>query len=263
MDMRGAGGLGRAARLALAVVLAWAAGRLPVPAFVVSPGPAVPAAELVHVEGGRPRGAPILVVTVVAAPARLGDALEAAWRADRDVWPRHRVLGPQGDLDAYLRAGRRALRESQQLAAYVALRQLGRPVRLEARPEGLRLVTPVAVRFALPDVAGPSAGLAFALEIIRQLEPRAAPAAPVAATGTLFPDGRIGAVGGVGLKVRAAERAGARLVLVPAGNAPEAYAAARRARVVPVGDVSTAARLLLTAAEAGPYNGSQFGRVTP
>ena len=40
----------------------------------------------------------------------------------------------------------------------------------------------------------------------------------VAVTGTIEPDGRIGPVGGIPDKVRAAKRGGYRLVLVPAGQ---------------------------------------------
>jgi PDZ domain-containing protein len=67
----------------------------------------------------------------------------------------------------------------------------------------------------------------------------------VAGTGSITPDGKVGAVGGVRYKVRAAEKAGAALFLVPQDNLAEAQQAARKIRVVPVqtfGEALTALR---------------------
>ena len=50
----------------------------------------------------------------------------------------------------------------------------------------------------------------------------------VAGTGSITPDGKVGAVGGVRYKARAAEKAGAALFLVPQDNLAEAQQAARK-----------------------------------
>ncbi|WP_181438822.1 YlbL family protein [Paenibacillus sambharensis] len=73
------------------------------------------------------------------------------------------------------------------------------------------------------EVAGPSAGLAFALEIYDRLTGgELAEGRKIAATGTISPDGSVGAIGGAALKVIAAQRAGAQMFLVPKGNYKEA-----------------------------------------
>lgn len=67
----------------------------------------------------------------------------------------------------------------------------------------------------------------------------------VAVTGTLERDGRVGSVGGIPQKVRAAEAAGARLLLVPEPNLDEALAAARTVEVVAVESFSAALAALI------------------
>jgi PDZ domain-containing protein len=83
---------------------------------------------------------------------------------------------------------------------------------------------------------GPSAGLAFALEVYNVLSGhRLAKGRKVAVTGTIDLNGNVGAIGGVRQKVLGAVRRHADLVLVPVANAAEARAAARgRVKVVAV-----------------------------
>jgi PDZ domain-containing protein len=72
-------------------------------------------------------------------------------------------------------------------------------------------------------VRGPSAGLAFTLAVLDVLTPGdISNGVPVAVTGTIDGLGRVGPVGGVEFKALAAERAGAELFLVPAGEEDEA-----------------------------------------
>jgi PDZ domain-containing protein len=84
---------------------------------------------------------------------------------------------------------------------------------------------------------GPSAGLAFALEVYDALSGhRLAQGRRVAVTGTIGLDGNVGPIGGVHQKVIGAARRGADLVLVPLENAADARAAASgRVKVVAVG----------------------------
>ncbi|MBD5634487.1 MAG: PDZ domain-containing protein, partial [Candidatus Eremiobacteraeota bacterium] len=72
---------------------------------------------------------------------------------------------------------------------------------------------PVAVRYEVSDIAGSSGGLMFALEIYASLHPAAA-RDPIAGTGTIGSDGRVGPIEGVEQKLIAARRAGARTFLV-------------------------------------------------
>jgi PDZ domain-containing protein len=81
----------------------------------------------------------------------------------------------------------------------------------------LEAVLPFEVSFRpRPDVGGPSAGLAYALALTDMLDPGSdASGRTIAATGTISPDGAVGAVGGVHEKALAARGAGADVFLVP------------------------------------------------
>ena len=100
-------------------------------------------------------------------------------------------------------------------------------------PELGIIVEPPAVDVQLPikvtdddhGVAGPSAGLMTSLAIYDELSPTDVSAGrTIAGTGTLDIDGRVGDIGGIEAKARAAAAAGAQLFLAPADQA----AAARR-----------------------------------
>jgi PDZ domain-containing protein len=91
----------------------------------------------------------------------------------------------------------------------------------------------VPVRFSLRGVEGSSGGLMFALAIYAELTSERRASSPVAGTGTLAPDGTVGAIEGTQQKVIAAERAGARTFLVPRKNYAE-IANERGIKVIPV-----------------------------
>jgi PDZ domain-containing protein len=112
-----------------------------------------------------------------------------------------------------------------------------------------------AVQFALPfpvridtgEIGGPSAGLAFALEILEKLGRDVDRGHKVAATGELFLDGTVHPIGGVKQKVFGAKQAGVDIFLVPAGeNATEARRYAGKLRIVPVQSFRQALRALAT-----------------
>ncbi len=93
---------------------------------------------------------------------------------------------------------------------------------------------------------GPSAGLAFTLEVYDAVSGHTlARGRKIAVTGTIDLDGNVGPIGGVRQKVLGAVRRGADLVLVPAGNAADARAAAHgRVEVVAVSSFRQALRAL-------------------
>jgi Lon-like protease len=96
---------------------------------------------------------------------------------------------------------------------------------------------PVRVRFSLPGIGGPSAGLAFALEIYDSLTGRKLLRGHrIAATGELALDGSVHPIGGVKQKTISAIDAGCDTFLVPAGdNARDARKqAGGRIKIVPV-----------------------------
>ncbi len=87
----------------------------------------------------------------------------------------------------------------------------------------LELDYPFEVTIDPGQVRGPSAGLAFTLAVLDVLTPGdLSNGVPVAVTGTIDGLGRVGPVGGVEFKALAAERAGAELFLVPAGEEEQA-----------------------------------------
>jgi PDZ domain-containing protein len=86
---------------------------------------------------------------------------------------------------------------------------------------------PFRVEIDSGQVGGPSAGLAFTLALLDVLTPgELTGGVPVAATGTIDRDGRVGPVGGVAQKTIAVKRAGAKLFIVPSEEYAEAKAKA-------------------------------------
>jgi PDZ domain-containing protein len=113
--------------------------------------------------------------------------------------------------------------------------------------DALRFDVPLPVTVASGQITGPSAGLMFTLQIIDQLTPGGITGGlRVAGTGTIEPDGRVGAIGGVKQKVYTAEAAGADVIFVPQANYAAALAAATRIQVVPVTHVQEALAWLRT-----------------
>jgi PDZ domain-containing protein len=106
---------------------------------------------------------------------------------------------------------------------------------------------PIRITIDAQGIGGPSAGLAFALEILRELGRNVARGHKIAATGELDPTGRVLSIGGVKQKTLGARRAGVDAFLVPAGdNAREARRYAGGLRIVPVENLQQALRSLAT-----------------
>ncbi len=107
---------------------------------------------------------------------------------------------------------------------------------------------PVDVSIDTRRVSGPSAGLAFSLAIVDDLTPgELTGGVPVAVTGSIAADGTVGDVGGVEQKAVAARRNGARLMLVPAGEAAAARRTAGAMKIVAVKTFDDALRALAKA----------------
>jgi len=123
----------------------------------------------------------------------------------------------------------------------------GRPIIGVQVEQSADISLPIDVEIDLGGVGGPSAGLAFALDIVEELRGNVDHGLKVAATGELELDGSVVSIGGVKQKVIGARRSGADVFLAPAGdNANEARRHAGDLRVIPVESFRQALRALAT-----------------
>jgi PDZ domain-containing protein len=110
-----------------------------------------------------------------------------------------------------------------------------------------RIKVPIPVRIDAGGVGGPSAGLAFALEVLQQLGKNVVHGHKVAATGEIFSDGSVGPIGGIKQKTIGARRAHVDAFLVPAGeNAADARKYAHGLKIIPVETFQQALHALAT-----------------
>ena len=111
---------------------------------------------------------------------------------------------------------------------------------------------PIAVRIDAGNVGGPSAGVAFALDVLEELGRDVVHGHKIAATGELEPDGSVLPIGGIKQKTIGAREAGVDAFLVPAGdNAKQARKYADGLRIIPVESFQQALRALATLPRTG------------
>ena len=85
-----------------------------------------------------------------------------------------------------------------------------------------RFTFPFDVKISLDKVGGPSAGMMFALGIMDTLTPGDLTGGKhIAGTGTISPDGVVGPIGGIAVKMHGARADGASMFLAPAANCAE------------------------------------------
>ncbi len=187
--------------------------------YYVTTGGTRPAADIVALDGPgtEPTRGLVLALLVKREPLTPLQAV-SGW-----FDPGQRVRSPRDVATGRRVAGRRIMAGSVARARGVAADRLDlarSAVDVHADTDGLE---------------GPSAGLAFALEMVDALTPDDLTGGLlVAATGVVDDAGRVSAVGGAAEKATAARRAGADLLLVPSANYREAVAAAPGLRVVAV-----------------------------
>jgi PDZ domain-containing protein len=107
---------------------------------------------------------------------------------------------------------------------------------------------PFSIRFDLGGVGGPSAGLAFALELLEKRGRDVDHGYKVAATGVIELDGKVTRIGGIKQKTIGARRAHVDVFLVPVDgdNARDAKRYAHGLRIIPVENFQQALHALAT-----------------
>ena len=114
--------------------------------------------------------------------------------------------------------------------------------------QALKVNFPFPIRFDLGDVGGPSAGLAFALELLEKRGREVDHGYKVAATGEIQLDGSVTRIGGIKQKTIGARQAHVDVFLVPVDgdNAAEAKRYAKGLRIIPVKSFQQALHALAT-----------------
>ena len=103
---------------------------------------------------------------------------------------------------------------------------------------------PIDIEIDAGSIGGPSAGLAFALDIVDELGDDVDGGRTIVATGALSLEGDVLPIGGVKQKVIGACKAGADVFLVPDRNAADAREAAEGLEIVAVSDFDEALSVL-------------------
>lgn len=321
-----------AAGLVLGAVALGAAWLLPSDSYLLLPDRAKPLEQKVKIQGEKDAGrGGIYYVDVIVRKATLLEELVSGVRPEgADLVPAEALVPPGSSFRDRRRQNLRQMDRSEEVAAAVALRELGYDV--DAEPEGALVVAvapdapaagkleptevivavdgvavrtpddlrrliakhepgdsvrlrvraggrtrvvevatiespeeagrpivgiqveqfadielPIDVEIDLGGVGGPSAGLAFALDVVEELRGNVARGLRVAVTGELELDGRVVPIGGVKQKVIGARRSRADVFLVPAGdNTVEARRYAGALRIIPVESFRQALRVLAT-----------------
>jgi PDZ domain-containing protein len=123
----------------------------------------------------------------------------------------------------------------------------GRPVIGVIVLQATQIKLPFPVRIDTGSIGGPSAGLAFALDVYEELGHDIDHGYKVAATGQLEPDGTVSPIGGAMQKSIGVRRAKVDIFVVPAGdNAADARKYATGVRVIPVETFRQALQALAT-----------------
>ena len=299
--------------------------------YIFLPDRAHPVANLVHVAGGHePRnGGGIYFVDVIVRKATVLEQLLGGLHSGADLYPASEIV-PSGTSSAQQETvDLSEMKTSQQVAAAVALRALGRKVTtsdsgvevLEVEPgkpaagkleptdvivavdgkavrstkdlsramagkpigtlvrftvlrSGARKIIalhtvpdkpgssrgivgfipgqdesihlPIRVSIDAHGVGGPSAGLAFALDVLQKLGRNVDRGYKIAATGEIFLNGQVGEIGGIKQKTIGAREAGVDAFLVPVDNARDARKYAHGLRIIPVKSFQQALHALAT-----------------
>lgn len=199
-----------AALVSLLLALNW----VPTGYFAVRPGPVRPLTGLVRVAGSPAPETSFCMVAVVAEKASVYGLVRALLDPSQEVWSKRDVYAGKTAAQ-YAQEQRTLMERSQRTAAYLAFKESGFSV-------GPDDPLPMEVSVESGEVLGPSAGLAFALEIASVLQGDLTRGRKIAATGVLDESGEVLPVGGIAQKAASCRAQGIEIFVVPAANELEA-----------------------------------------
>lgn len=186
----------------------------------------------------------LLTVSSYGSPGNtpgLFDLVSALFSSDKVVLPLESVYPLNKSSDETEKELTKQFLDSEEEAVKAALNLIG-PIEPEPK-----------ITFHLEEVGGPSGGLIFALGIIDKLtEGELTGGKSIAGSGTISADGKVGAIGGIRLKMLAAAKAGDRFFLAPKSNCEEVVGFIPSGlQVVPVSSLSEALEVLKVIASDG------------
>lgn len=150
----------------------------------------------------------------------IGPEIIYSWlRSDEAVYPRAAIYPPGTTAESEKKAAAADMTGSQSKAIGAALSFLKANPQFGVTPDQLIVKN---IFFDAKRTGGPSGGMIFAIGVIELLTPRdILHSRHIAGTGTITIDGKIGPIGGINEKIRAAAKVGAQLFLAPTGNREE------------------------------------------
>lgn len=141
-------------------------------------------------------------------------ALISWMNPERILIPREAIVPVGQTADEYDKESTQEMDSSQNLAETVAREYASKHLKINT--------SNVKVRLRIEDIGGPSAGMMYTLGILDKLTPeKETGGKTISGTGTIEKSHKIGAIGGIKLKMIAAKRDGATWFLAPYDNCDE------------------------------------------
>ena len=169
----------------------------------------------------------------------IGPEIIYSWlKADEAVYPRAAIYPDGTTLESENKQAKADMVNSQDNATTAALSFLRLHPEYGISADQLHIKN---ITFDVKKTGGPSGGMIFAIGVIELLtEKDLLRGRHIAGTGTISTDGKVGAIGGINEKIRAAQKAGATLFLAPSGNSSEIAHTPSGIRVVIVSTLNEA-----------------------
>jgi PDZ domain-containing protein len=186
----------------------------------------------------------LLTIWVSTPDAKvLGAEILTCWaRPDCVVFPRSVIYKKSTDSKSEEKQSQKEMKVSQSVALTAAKRLITRKFPTVDTTK----LTDSSFKVSLPDTGGPSGGLIFSLGLVELLTPEdLLQGRKIAGSGTISPDGRVGAIGGIAEKIIAAKKAGASILFASKENCDEIPQKVSGIRVIAISNLDQAVAYLL------------------